>query len=413
MRARPLLALALCLVCGACVSTRMSDTQGDRLYRDGQFADAAEYLRGRYEKEKGSNDELLYVLDTALSYHSAGQYAESTKWFLLADQMAEIKDYTNLAAEAGTLLTSDNIKHYKAEDFEYVLITTYLAMNFALQGNVEDALVEARRVNRKLHLMVTEGKRKYKQSAFARYLSAILYEMQGEWSDAYLDYKHAWELNPALPGIGFDLYRMALADRREEAARWKREFNLDDAMVAEAKKRAGKKGKQGEIIVLYENGISPRKHPHPNWHSIPIFQARPNPVTYADVKVNGDVRGRTGVLEDIEAVAIQNLDDKAAEIIAKKVAGAVAKEAIGNEVARQSKSEGLGALVKLLFWVSDQADVRSWNLLPKDLQIARVWVDPGEYDISLALPEAGRELPGQKIKVEAGRKVFVNFRFMP
>jgi hypothetical protein len=87
--------------------------------------------------------------------------------------------------EAGTLLTSENIKDYKGEDFENCLINTYLAMNYALMGDVENALVEARRVNHKLQLMITDGQRKYKQNAFASYLSAILYETDGDYGNEH------------------------------------------------------------------------------------------------------------------------------------------------------------------------------------------------------------------------------------
>src|SRR6185503_7847510 len=144
---------------------------------------------GVTKQGENGRDLLLYLLDLGLSLHSAGRYEESNQAFLKADKIAEIKDYTSLSTEGATLLTSENIKDYKGEDFEKVLINTYLAMNYALMGDYENALVEARRVNHKLHLMVSEGQRKYKQNAFARYLSAVLYEAEGEWNDAYIDYK--------------------------------------------------------------------------------------------------------------------------------------------------------------------------------------------------------------------------------
>src|SRR4051812_46821822 len=101
----------------------MSDHVSDRLFRDGDYDAAAESLRkGLASQGESGRDRLLYLLDLGLALHSAGKYEESNKLFLEADKLAEIKDYTSLAAEATTLLVSENTKDYKGEDFEKVLI---------------------------------------------------------------------------------------------------------------------------------------------------------------------------------------------------------------------------------------------------------------------------------------------------
>ena len=248
----------------------MADRESTHLFRARSYDAAAESLKkGLAEQGENGKDQLLYLLDLGLVLHTAGRYEESNQAFLQADKVAEIKDYTSLSTEATTLLTSDNIKDYKGEDFENVLISTYLAMNYALMGDNENALVEARRVNRKLYMMITEGKRKYKQNAFARYLSGILYEAGGNANDAYVDYKAAYELDSGIRDIGLDLWRTArLSGIRQDAEKWEEEFRLTDGDKKRAMAAAPKSDK-GEIIVLYENGISPVKGPNPSFHSIP------------------------------------------------------------------------------------------------------------------------------------------------
>jgi hypothetical protein len=385
------------------------------------------------------------LLDIGLALSSAGKYEESIKAFRKADKMAEIKDYTSLATESATLLTSDNIKDYKGEDFENVLINAYLALNYAIIGNTEDALVEARRVNHKLYLMKTDGKRNYEYSAFARYLSGILYESEGDPNNAYIDYKEVYKIRPDLPGLGRDLWRTAwLSHMRDAMEEWDEKFGLTKADHDEAKKSAPKSG-LGEIIVVYQNGISPEKRPHPNFASIPKFYPRANPVMSAEVEIarlqpesssgpmtsasdsssaSGSAEssstlavdwkkvGSPVVLDDIEKAAIEALDEKYAGIIARKVAGVVAKEAIGYAVEKKTNSPILGALTKLALYASDQADLRSWNLLPHDLQVLRIPVEPGTYRVR-ALPGGGAPTPDKTIQVLAGKKVFVTFRYMP
>lgn len=393
----------------------MMDRESTRLFRGGSFDAAAESLKkGLAEQGDSGKDQLLYLLDLGLVLHTAGRYEESNKALLQADKVAEIKDYTSLSTEAATLLTGDNIKDYKGEDFENVLISTYLAMNFALMGDHENALVEARRVNRKLYMMITEGKRKYKQNAFARYLSGVLYEAGRDFNDAYIDYKAAYELDSGIRDIGLDLWRTArLSGLRQDADKWVESFQLTDDDRKRAMATAPKSGK-GELIVLYENGISPVKGPHPDFHSIPRFYPRMNPVRSARVLVDAAEAGETAVLHDIEATAISNLEEKYGGIIARKIAGIAAKEIVAAKVGESTNSPLLRQLTRLIFYASDQADIRSWNLLPRDLQILRVPVDPGTHTVRLLPAGAAGEPSLEKtVQVSRGGKVFVNFRYMP
>lgn len=396
-----------------CSSARMSDHESDRLFQAGRYEEAASRLQKGLEKQgEDGRDILLYLLDIGLSYHSAGKFEESNKAFTRADQMAEIKDYTSISQETGTLFTSDNIRDYKGEDFENVLISTYLAMNYAQMGEVEDALVEARRVNQKLYRMVSEGKRAYQQNAFARYISAILYESEGNYNDAYVDYKNTFKLRPDFPGLGRDLWRCVWQLRMpDEMERWDEHFHLtrEDHVLA---KSIGPNSKKGEIVIIYENGISPIKRPNPQFSQIPKFYPRYNPVQEATVEINGEKVGTTAVLDNIEETAIQNLDEKYAALIAKKIAGIVAKETAAYGIEKATKSPLLGLAAKIAMYVSDQADVRSWNLLPKDLQVLRVPVEPGAYTVQV-LTSNSVSLPSKTVQVGAGKKVFLNFRYMP
>jgi hypothetical protein len=412
---------ALAIGVGAgCVSARMSDKDADRLFREGRYAEAAEHLKkGLAEQGEDSRDVLLYLLDIGLSLRSAGQYAESNKYLLQADKIAEIKDYTSLSRESATLLTSDNIKDYQGEDFEKVLINTYLSMNFAAMGDYESALVEARRVNQKLYRMVNEGERKYKQNAFARYLSAVIYEAEGNINDAYVDYRETYKLAPEFPGLGRDLWRMAkLNSDRDDMDKWAERFKLTDEDRKAAMSVAPRSGR-GEIVVIYENGISPVKRPNPGFTQVPKFYPRRNPVSHATIEVKAGAASapvayaaETAVLENIEATAIQNLDEKYAALIAKKVAGIVAKELVADQLGRRVDPL-VGLLAKVALYASDQADVRSWNLLPRDLQIARIPVGPGAHVVKVTPVGAGRSLPEKTVQVKAGKKVFVDFRYMP
>ena len=411
-------------VLGGCASARMSDREPDRLFRQARYDEAAVKLNEGV-KDQGLNgrDLLLYLLDLGLVLHTEGKYKESNQIFFQADKIAEIKDYTSLTTEGASLLVSDNITDYKGEDFEKVLISMYLSLNYALMGDHENAIVESRRVNRKLLLMVTEGERKYKQNAFARYLSAVLYEADGNWNDAYIDYKSAAELMPSYAPLGRDLWRMAYLDSmQDQADEWAEKYEIGAEEIASLKALYPRRQRRaagavdaapkGEIVVIYENGISPIKRPNPNYNAVPRFYPRYNPVLSARILLNGVDRAETSRLDDIETTAIENLEDKWGGLIAKKIGGGVAKVAAGVGVAKLTNSPLLGYIASRVLFLADEADLRSWNLLPKDLQIARIPVDAGKYMVRCH-PIGDSDLPEREVTVAAGQKVFVNFRYAP
>lgn len=353
----------------------------------GRFREAAKELE-KGAQEEGVN-QLLYILDRATALHHAGDYEEAIKEFRRADKLAEIVDYTSLSAEAATLVTNDRIIQYKGEDFEKVLINQYLALDYLFLGKFEDAQVESRRVNRKLYLMITEGKRKYKLNPMAKYLSGIIYEMEGQFNDAYIDYKGVYDLNPNFPYLPADLYRTALKSGLTEAAEnWATKFGL----TAEAKKNILEAAKQPELVVIFENGKSPEKKPHPNWRALPKYFARQNPVERVELFLNSQPVGKSEPLFNIESTAIENLDEKFAGLLAKRIAGVVTKEVIANQV-DERVDPLLGAVLRIGMHAADEADLRSWLTLPKDFQVFRMRLAKPETTIKLkitSLPE-GKE----------------------
>ncbi len=397
----------------ACVSTRVYDSESDRLFHAGEYEKAASRLEAGYRKGAGEasgsggafEDELLYLLDWALALHTAGNYEASNAAFALAERHVWGNDYTSTTEEIGTLVTGENTKVYRGEDFEKLLIHVYKALNYALLGNGESALVEARLVDRRLQELKTEGEKGYKQNAFARYLSGVLYESQREWNDAYIDYKKTLEIEPDFTPIGEDLMRVALRlGMSDQVERWERQFGLT--------RPRGRSGSGAEIVVIFQNGLGPVKVPRPEAPALPKFKRRYNPVRHAEVTVDGEGRGTTTVLHNIEATAIRNLDERIAGMTAKRVGGRLVKAGVAGAVAKRTNNEALGQLTYLLLVASDQADLRSWRLLPRDLQILRVPVEPGVHEVRVR-PVGDSELPPQSVEVKTGQKKLVNFRYIP
>jgi hypothetical protein len=200
---------------------------------------------------------------------------------------------------------------------------------------------------------------------------------------------------------------------RDDIDRWKSIYQLsDDDAQRRSNSPWGRNSGRGEVVIIFQNGISPIKKPDPAFPSLPDFVPRYNPVREAEVSLNGSVVGRTVILHDIEATAISNLKERKLAMAAKRIAGRVTKAVVADQIRRRSGNEALAFLTEVALIVSDQADTRSWSLLPRDLQIARISVDAGVHEIRVQ-PIGGGSAESRTVQVDAGKKVFLSFRYLP
>ena len=390
------------LFLAGCASDKYLSNPGHSLVRQGQFAKAAEAFAP--EAKKPGVNQVLFMLDEASSLFAARKYQDAIDLFLKAEKLMEIKDYTSISEEVGTLATSDNVRGYKGEDFEKVLVNVYLALAFAATDKLEDAQVEARKINQLLYKMIHDGKRNYEESPFARYLSAMLWESSGEWNSAYIDYKKTYELDAKFPEVVSDLLASARkVGFREEYADWAQKFPT-------VKPREIPRG-QGELVVLFEKGLSPRKVPRDGENSmLPRYLPRFNEISGARVVVNGQSMGVPETVVDITTLSTRYLEDRVGRMLAKKVLGLGVKAAIATGVGKATNNSDAGWLTFLLLAASDRADLRSWLSLPGELQMSRIPLPAGTYDVALEVlnhsGETVRTVP-MKVQIKSGKKAFL------
>ncbi len=385
-----------------CASDRYWSSRGHSEFQKREWETAAHVYAK--DAEKPGTNQLLFKLDQATALFAARKYEEAIPLFLEAEELSEIKDYTSISEEVGVLATGQGVRGYKGEDFEKVLINVYLALSFAAVGKIESAQVECRKINLLLNRMITDGKRNYEESPFARYLAGILWEASGEWNSAYIDYKLAYDLDPSLPGLVSDLiFAAKKLGFSDEESRWRQRY-------PEASLRRDPKD-SGELVVVYQQGKSPRKLPRLEDHSLPRFVHRSSEDYGVRVRVNGEDKGEGRKALDIAATSTRYLDDRVGRLKAAQLAGVVAKAAIGYGVARATKNDDLGILAFYALLMAEQADLRSWSTLPQTLQLLRVPLAPGKYSVVLEVLGASgnvlRTLDQGEIEIKSKAKVFV------
>ena len=406
-------------LCGAllalagCASDRYLANGGHDLLRRREWDKAAAAFA--VEAAKPGVNQVLFLLDQGTAYFAGHKYNEAIEVFLKAEKLTEIKDYTSISEEVGTLATSDNVRGYKGEDYEKVLINVYLALSYAALGKLEDAQVEARKINLILYKMIHEGKRNYEESPFARYFAAMLWEAGREWNSAYIDYKKTWELDAGFPDVGRDL--VAMAKRmgfNDEEKKWKETFPHVEPRWTGEQLRSPVRGtsSEGELVAIFEKGLSPAKMPrNDSDSSLPRYIPRFSNSASARLKVNGETTAPFVRVLDIAGTSTRYLEDRIGRMMAAKLAGTAVKGALAYGVNKLSKNEDLGWIAFIALLAADRADLRSWRSLPAELQMVRLPLRAGTYDVQVeVLGWSGEVLWTEafpKLEIKAGQKKFV------
>ena len=435
-----LLSLSLLTVLFGCASTSHY-IQIENKIQTNDYEDALsviEQSKGAY----GDNNAVLYWMDKGIILHFAGKYEESNDVLAKAELKIEELYTKSITGEIGAMFTNDLTLPYEGEDFEKVMVNLFMAMNYIYLNKSEDALVEIRKIDNKLNIYNSKYEKKnlYNADAFGRYLSGILYDINREINDAFISYRDAYEVfetyqsNYGIPipnPLMKDILRVtdALNFSEEHETYFKKSPNLKWIPEKELKNK-------GEFILFIMQGFAPKKEeytirvavpdektgvPHYVKLAFPKFVPRPTDIGYSRVTLHPTEETKdTFLVENITAIAKRNLEDRIDRIYAKTLIRVAAKT-IGTEIARKKASDsskGLGTVVGLASIVyaeaSEQADIRNWRLLPAEIYMARIPVEPGTYDIEIAfLSNSGYTINKKyitKAEVKKGEKRFFTIR---
>ncbi|MCD6382423.1 MAG: hypothetical protein J7L74_02250 [Candidatus Hydrothermae bacterium] len=341
--------------------------------------------------------------------HYAGRYEASNIELEKAERLREELYTHSLTKEAASLLTSENVKPYRGDDFEDVLINYYKALNYLYLNKREDALVELRRADEKLAYLNLhyEHKNVYRSDAFMEFLSGLFHEMGGEYNDALVSYRRALESYEdyrkfyGLEPPEFLIKRLLLAAKLSEIYEVYEEISSRFPGIEPASRE------KGLLIVILECGQMPGKKE--DFVEIPVREKNdtyivrvafsyyePSPIPVVSAALLADnLQAELRTMEDIQAIAIKNLEDKKAREIAKATLRATAKylayrkarEETEKYARKKKKSDeeaellGLivGKLVNIFTYTTERADTRSWLGLPQTIMVGYMELDPGSY----------------------------------
>lgn len=383
----------------SCASYQNNVESGRDLLQQGKYTEAADSFLKHAEKEDG--DKLAYLLEYATALHMAGKYAESNAAFESADKMCDLNDYTSVSREAGAMIVKEGMTQYKAEMFEYVMINIYQALNYLLLGDYDNAQVKARKLNEKINKIELGKESKKRQTSFAAYLAALLWESEGDYDNAHILYAKAYELDPSV-----DIYRSALlvsaklAQRNDLFEKYKNQWPSDAAIIDWKSIRT-----QGEFVFIFQQGWIPRKQQQRHNRTLPELVSVPA----RTMRVSTEITGRkiaSSVVFDLDSISKKTLNDDMAKLVARALARQASRIAVRQASANNQNNTGLGvaALASIVFDVMDVADLRQWSTLPASFQMIRIPLNPGTYTIRVTSESSNEPLWEGSFKINKGKK---------
>ena len=386
-----------------------------------------EGARKRLEADKKSlyagTDAVLYNLDSGMLAHFAGDYGASNERLSEAEKLMEYYYAKSVVQTVGSFILNDSLVDYAGEDYEDIYTNLFMALNYIQLRKIDDAFVEIRRFDNKLKLLSAKYERQLKEntlsappsevngrsefhnSAFARYISLLLYRSEGRSDSALIDKKYA-----------------------ESAFRMQRSlypFSIPQAIDEEFRIPEGK----ARVNVLCFTGLSPAKReevlriPNPYgglWFKIalPVMEMRPSKIAYAEIEAVGKsgkkTYGKLELLESIENIAEDTFRRKQALIYAKTFARALSKSitssAVSAAVGAQDEGDGnmksLAAFIELLSGIfmeaSERADTRNSRCFPANVWAGGLNVEPGVYTVNVSCYDKNGRLVYSDTKKDMG-----------
>lgn len=418
-----IISLALAFVLAGCATyyTKSKDTETAILAYN--YDKAQEKIESNKFLGKKRNA-LLYYLEMAKVSHLKADYQKSIEYFKYADFL--MGQYNSVADIAVGMAINPAMQPYRSEPHEQILSHYYNALNYLHLNNTEEAVVEARKIDLRQQALAVSAKNKttkYSQDPFGLMLMGMIYEADHDYNNAFIAYRNAYEAYEKTEIEAYaktPAYLQADVIRTAGLAGIHHGFKSDQLVTTPSTK-----GEGGELILFWENGLSPVKMEKnlfftlnkndktgiymftdaQNAIQIPIdydFESNSSEFEPSDLGIirlayayyvdrvplvksaNLSVNGKAVPMqagESIGALAFQIERDNYFRELAKRLLRLAIKKLA--EIKVSQENEYLGLAVGITNASTEKADTRNWQTLPNQIDFARIPLNKGENTIVL------------------------------
>jgi len=387
---------------------------------------------------------LRHMYRGVISLH-AGEFEQGAKSMDRAWTLVDDRYTRRLRDGASSLVTSDASLPYYPLPTEQLFIPYYGALNWLAMGELDEAVVETRRLA--MLLQSESGPKPTPQLEGAlRYVSGVLFEAAGDQQDAIVAYRNAAALLGSLPGDTIP----ASADSGDVVV------IVEDGFVARPEPQslaiytsndeisALRTGRDADRILVAHRVRNRAIDPNWNrtdvgWLTYEVNWATIGAGTpgFGSVTVETNPRSFTTMSVDVSPSVSRDFNALVPEKLARGIARAAvrhaAMEAAGNQIGKAISGEdddeddddqptAGGRILRAIFGLVlgslavgstaiDQPDLRAWQLLPDRLTIARLRLSVGEHPIFVL--QNGAKVQIGTATVRPGGVTVMNYRLWP
>lgn len=437
-KAHVYLVLGLAVFCSACTapSLRYKD-EISRMSARGDFKTAADVIEQKRTKVYAKQDRALAYLDEAVLLHDAGETAKSDELFAQAQDRLEELYTKSVTKAAGRLVVNDLTSPYSVAPYERAMTYFYRAMNFLDQDNLVDAAVEARRAVMFLDNLRGSKQKGYNDDPFVQYFASLVFESVGQIDDARISRTNALEgylrlrdkLHVQTPEFSVPAnykelgeviifhYNGLLPLKRNTTVQfaWDRIY----AILSTARET-----RSGELSPEVANALRAGFMGNAVTLSYPTLVEQPYTIVSSFVQTKDGQRYNMQKMADLAAAAQADLEERLPGIWFRAASRAVAKQVAANAARQAVKSSGndntqmwgdlAGLFVTVVGSTVEKADTRQWFTLPAQIFMTRLFLPPGEQDISLLFRDGFGNIVEkhtfEKVRLTPGGRVFLHYR---
>ncbi|WP_435237421.1 COG3014 family protein [Psychromonas sp. PT13] len=354
----------------------------NRLAESLQFQPPTIVLEQLQKTKPASRDKVQFQLNMGYLQFITGDFASAIITLNDAKQGMKALSATSISENIGAGAVSETLRQYSGYPTDRVMVHNILALSYLFSGQIYDARVEILQSEVAIKALMDNDQNG--QLASAHLLGGIIYELLGEYSNALISYKDAADTikkrSMNLPvGLKQALVRVTY---QLGATEQYRQYQQQFPEIGSSNTNAN-----NQVFVLYFDGVVSHKVessvivPSTNAQqiiriSMPAYPNNNKPFKY--IQVSDTTQSSTSqVIEDVDLLVREDLAKDYPSILLLTSTRAIAKYQLVRNAQKQDPLIGL--LANLVTVVSENADLRSWNMLPATIQFA--YLTPKENSI--------------------------------
>ncbi|MFT6924732.1 MAG: hypothetical protein ACJAZP_000290 [Psychromonas sp.] len=337
------------------------------------------------DTEPKARDSAQFHLNQGFLAFITGDFDSAITTLTLAKKEMSALAATSISENVGAGTISETLRSYSGYPTDRVMVHNILALSYLFNGDIEGARVEILQADIAMKKLVDKNSLSG-QLASAHLIAGIVYEMLNEQSNALISYRFALDIikqhyMPVPLGLKQALLRMSFKLGAEQQFV---DYQQDFPDLPKPSKKT-----ENQVFVLYFDGVVSHKVersvvvPSPNLEqlisiSMPGYpSANPN-IRSMQLRLP-EQQVKTETVENLNVLVRDDLDRETPSILLLTTTRAVAKYELVRRVNQQNNL--LGLLFNLATVVTDRADLRSWNMLPANIQFGYLETTANEVQI--------------------------------